>query len=240
MQTKSFSSIFTKMGKDFDSKRTTTINEMREIFSHLSEKRSKVRTLDANFTLKIKAQRDGSKLVRDFQGKAMFTGWDDFNFVLAGEPVTKISGKQLIWPDWKNDFSLNGRDKRELLKHTPNNPVYFAPYDDLMNNYSWNIYKEKDGKIYIWGLYDKRKLPLPTLVELVVDKNKWLVDEINTYIRGGGIVLTKTRLDYDEKGIPIKQSMERALIDGTQEKSVLSFTDIKVNQREIPRKTLFF
>ena len=238
-QSKKFSSILIKVDKGYDSKRITTREEMSNIFNHLSEKRSKVRTLDAKFTLNIKAEREDSKLARDFQGKVMFTGWDNFDFTLACEPKTKISGRKLIWPDWEKDFSRNERDKRELLKHTPVNPVYYTPYDDLMEYYSWNIYKEKNGKLFIWGGYKEHKLPLPTLVELVIDKNNWLLDEINTYIRGGGIVSTKTLLEYDEKGIPIKQSMERCLIDGTREKSVFSFTGIEINKRQLPRKTLF-
>ncbi|MBI5699243.1 hypothetical protein HZC35_02895 [Candidatus Saganbacteria bacterium] len=199
--------------------KNTSPKEMKKLLGKLQEQRNKIKTLDSHFTLSLSGEKA--------EGKFEATGEDMFNYTLASAPS-------------KSSRLIPMQKKGSRLLLSPYHLAYYISYDDLFNHYSWYLFKRIGSKVWAFGRLLHRDLWLPQFVELVADEKRGLPLEFKAYIYNREFAAAAAKLEYNNDGLPIKQTLSRRLPNGEDEVSVLTLTNLEPNKRAPKKRWLLF
>lgn len=210
-------------------------SEVVKIFFGLKNKKDRFDNMDCDFTLQIDTKKRNKKLSEFYQGRYSSNGGRSFTSRFTAEPVIRINGK-LVPEDKKWEDPFNDGERISLLKLYPFSPAYNIFCRELAEYYGWAIHKKIGNRIWLWGTASLTDPRIPRFIEMVIDKKTYLPLEINSFIYYKEFIAASAKIEYNDKNLPVQQTLIRLLPDGREETSVFELSGHEVNKRSAPRK----
>ncbi|MFA4905871.1 MAG: hypothetical protein WC645_05150 [Candidatus Margulisiibacteriota bacterium] len=225
-----------KIDPELNVTKATNPKEMKKLLGKLQDKR--IKSLDAHFDVRVISRRGQIRVEQKVEGRLEATGENKFDYTFAYLPKAMINGR----PAKENEaFKLSSKQKiGSPLRLWPLHPAYYISYDDLFNHYNWYLYKRIGSKAWMAGNLIHRDQWLPQVVLLVADEKLGVPLEFSAFIYNKEFIAAKATLEYNQDGLPIKQTLTRRLPNGEDEVSILTLTNLEANKRAPKKRWLLF